>query len=130
MIWIRGHNRIFSLICQITSPSQWLPFRILHHFEAAQVQKNILPIGKKDIPESQLRLLVSLKDNPGQQRNAWQKAVATAPDGKVTAAHVQKVVKEMTETAPDLSSAPPDNGRRDSGHGLSGLDLRERLHLV
>ena len=33
---------------------------------------------------------------PDKQSEAWQQAVATAPDGKVTAAHVASVVKEMT----------------------------------
>lgn len=37
---------------------------------------------------------------PAQQREAWQKAVDTAPDGKVTAAHVSKVVKELTGETP------------------------------
>lgn len=61
--------------------------------EAAQVQKVICPIGQKqEIPESQLRPLTKLKDDPEQQREAWVKAVETAPGGKVTAAHVAKVV--------------------------------------
>jgi hypothetical protein len=40
---------------------------LYRQLEAAQVQKNIFPIGKNDIPESQIRPLVSLKDNPVQQ---------------------------------------------------------------
>lgn len=35
-----------------------------------------------------------------QQATAWQQAVATAPDGKVTAAHVYKIVKGMTHQEP------------------------------
>ena len=31
---------------------------------------------------------------PDQQCEAWQQAVATAPEGKVTAAHVYKIVAE------------------------------------
>jgi uncharacterized protein YccT (UPF0319 family) len=65
--------------------------------EAAQTEKVISPIGeKKEIPESQLRPLTKLRDNPEAQKEAWQKAVDTAPDGKVTAAHVQKIVRDMT----------------------------------
>ena len=45
--------------------------------------------------ESQARPLARLE--PEQQKQAWQKAVETAPEGKVTAAHVQKVVREMVE---------------------------------
>jgi hypothetical protein len=45
--------------------------------------------------ESQTRPLSKL--GPVQQREAWKQAVETAPEGKVTAAHVYKIVKEMTE---------------------------------
>jgi len=44
--------------------------------------------------ESQTRPLARLE--PDQQREAWKKAVETAPEGKVTAAHVSKVVNELT----------------------------------
>lgn len=40
--------------------------------------------------EAQVRPLVQLE--PEQQREAWQQAVDTAPNGKITAAHVQSVV--------------------------------------
>ena len=65
---------------------------------AAQTERNICTFvqSREPIPESQLRPLAKLKDNPDQQREAWQKAVDTAPKGKVTAAHVSKIVKEMT----------------------------------
>lgn len=42
--------------------------------------------------ESQARPLTRLE--PEQQREAWQRAVETAPNGKVTAAHVQATVDE------------------------------------
>jgi len=70
---------------------------LYRQLEAAQAEKVISPIGENEIPESQLRPLTKLRDNPEQQREAWQKAVETAPDGKITAAHVSKVVREMTE---------------------------------
>lgn len=70
---------------------------LYRQLEAAQTEKVISPMGEKlEIPERQLRPLTKLKDNPEQQREAWQKAVETAPEGKVTAAHVSKVVKEIT----------------------------------
>jgi hypothetical protein len=71
---------------------------LYRQLEVAQVEKNILPMGKTadQIPERQLRPLVSLRDNPAAQREAWKKAVETAPEGKVTAAHVSKVVNELT----------------------------------
>jgi hypothetical protein len=46
------------------------------------------------VNERQVRPLTLLPTD--QQLIAWQKAVETAPDGKITAAHVYKIVKEMT----------------------------------
>ena len=64
--------------------------------EAAKTERNLSTIVEKAdrIPETQLRPLSKLEH--AQQREAWQQAVATAPDGKVTAAHVYKIVKDMT----------------------------------
>ena len=45
--------------------------------------------------EGQARPLARLE--PEQQREAWQKAVETAPEGKVTAAHVSRVVSDMSQ---------------------------------
>lgn len=45
--------------------------------------------------EAQTRPLAKL--SPDQQREAWLKAIQTAPEGGVTARHVYKIVKEMTE---------------------------------
>ena len=68
---------------------------LYRQLEAAQTAKNISPIGEKDIPESQLRPLTPLP--PDQQREVWKEAVETAPEGKVTAAHVYKIVKDRAE---------------------------------
>jgi len=46
------------------------------------------------LTESQARPLAKLQ--PDQQREVWQQAVETAPEGKVTARHVAKVVSEVT----------------------------------
>jgi hypothetical protein len=62
----------------------------------------IVPV--KPFTESQTRPLVKL--TPEKQREAWQQAVATAPDGKVTAAHVYKIVKGMT--APEKPVQKPN----------------------
>jgi hypothetical protein len=62
--------------------------------EAATIERNISPIGEiQAIPESQLRPLTALE--PAQQIEAWQRAIDTAPNGKITAAHVQAVVDDM-----------------------------------
>lgn len=46
------------------------------------------------IPEGHLRPLTSLE--PNEQIAAWQEAVETAPNGKVTAAHVAEVVERRS----------------------------------
>ena len=48
----------------------------------------------KPFTESQARPLTKLE--PEQQVEAWQQAVETAPDGKVTAKHVKEVVNQIT----------------------------------
>ena len=60
---------------------------------AASIEREISPIGENRIPESQLRPLSSLP--PDAQREVWQRAQETAPGGKMTAAHVQRVVDEQ-----------------------------------
>jgi phage N-6-adenine-methyltransferase len=64
--------------------------------QSAEVVAILTPIGVSlPTAESQLRPLAGL--TPDQRREAWALAVETAPDGKVTAAHVERVV-ETTKT--------------------------------
>lgn len=64
---------------------------LYRQLEAAQIEKNISPMGEiGTIPERHLRPLTTLE--PAQQIEAWNEVGATAPNGKVTAAHVQTVV--------------------------------------
>lgn len=64
--------------------------------DSAKVIANLetSPIGEV-LPanEAQARPLVQLKSE--QQPEAWQHAIETAPDGKITGAHVQRVVDEF-----------------------------------
>lgn len=73
---------------------RWGMSRFYAHrmIEAAAVADNLLPIGNIPATESQARPLTTLE--PEQQREVWRQAVETAPNGKVTAAHVQSVVDE------------------------------------
>lgn len=83
--------------------------------ESAGVIANLSPIG--DIPktESQARPLTRLE--PQQQRDAWQQAVETAPAGKVTAAHVEAVVAQMTTAAmPELVTTSKPHVSNNSGN--------------
>lgn len=59
------------------------------------ISSDLVPIGTIPTTESQARPLSKLE--PAEQRDAWKKAVETAPEGKVTAKHVEKVVAEMKQ---------------------------------
>jgi len=122
----RGEYRTFEGYCQ----DRWGLTRrhVNYQIAAARVVKNlgtIVPI--LPITESQARPLTRLE--PEQQREAWTKAVETAPNGKVTAAHVQKTVEAVTKT-PHVSHnagnnewyTPPEyiRGARDV---MGGIDL-------
>lgn len=66
--------------------------QLIASYEVVNNVNNCLQIPQT---ESQARPLTSLE--PEQQREAWARAVETAPDGKITAAHVQEVVSRMRE---------------------------------
>lgn len=74
--------------------------QIFYQLKAAQVEKNINDSLKsqcnsctESLPERTLRPLTSLP--PEDQAPAYQLAKETAPEGKVTARHVEKVVREI-----------------------------------
>jgi len=62
---------------------------------SVSVIENTRPMGRHPENERQARQLACL--DPEKQIEVWQKAVETAPGGKVTAAHIKRVVKEMTK---------------------------------
>lgn len=53
-------------------------------------KKNDFPLPTQ---ERHVRPLAQLK--PEQQKEAWQRAAETAPEGKITTAHIQAIVDEM-----------------------------------
>lgn len=65
--------------------------------DANDVMDNLSTIVDKPSTESQARELAPLNDQPELQRQVWQQVIETAPEGKVTAAHVREVVEQMTE---------------------------------
>lgn len=65
---------------------------------AAEVVENLRPIGLIPSTESQARPLTQLE--PEEQSIVWQRAIDTAPNGKVTAAHVQATVDAYQKKAP------------------------------
>ena len=70
---------------------KWYAYKII---ESTSVMKQLDNCPIKPTTESQARHLSRLPADV--QLIAWQKAVETAPDGKITAAHIYKIVKEMT----------------------------------
>lgn len=62
---------------------------------SAKVVANVNNCLQKPTHESQTRPLARLE--PEQQTEAWKKAVETAPEGRLTAKHVETVVAEMIE---------------------------------
>jgi hypothetical protein len=76
--------------------------------EAAAVYGNLSPMG--DIlpaNERQIRPLTRL--DPDQQREAWEQAALTAPNGRITAAHVDRVANDLypRERGPGPAPALP-----------------------
>ena len=105
-----GHKSWRECVVAEFKQGQSYLYRLL---ESALIENNISPMGEKSdpIPERQLRPLAKLE--PQKQREAWQQAVATATDGKVTAAIVSRVVKEMTAEQSQPKAA--ENPRSESG---------------
>ncbi len=69
--------------------SQAYLYRQLAAAKIERVVEPFSPIG--EIPEGQLRPLAAL-DSPDEQRAVWDTAKETAPNGRVTAAHVVQVI--------------------------------------
>ena len=67
--------------------------------EAVSTLKSSTIVELLPATESQARPLTQLE--PEDQAAAWQQAVETAPNGKVTAAHVQQVVDEYKASTHD-----------------------------
>lgn len=102
----RADYETFESYCQL----QWnLEYRRAKAFMDASVIIKHLEQGSSDpadqIPmpkyERQIRPLTVLK-TPETQVEAWQRAVETAPNGRITGPHVQSVVNEMLgKVSPD-----------------------------
>lgn len=76
----------FEAYCE----ARWNMSRSRAHrlIEAAGVASNLLPTGNIPANERTARELARLE--PAAQREVWQAAVESAPDGKITAAHVRE----------------------------------------
>ena len=90
--------------------------------DAADTMANLSGIPDTPKSVSQLRPLTTLE--PAQQREAWAKAVETAPNGKVTAAHVQTVVNEYRKPEPLLEPEPAFEWTDDNDESLTDDDIQ------
>jgi hypothetical protein len=70
---------------------QWGRHYVNRQIAAAEVVRNLVPMGTKPETERQARALTQLP--PEQQLEAWATAVAQSPNGHPTAAEVETVVK-------------------------------------
>ena len=71
--------------------------RHMWRLHAANITQGLLTPGSVEtIPEKQLRPLTALE--PDEQVAVWQQVVETAPDGNITASHVQDVVDHYSES--------------------------------
>lgn len=79
---------------------------LYEQLEAAQLQRD-LPFAEsaKGVPFAQLRPLAAL-DTADERREVWREAVETAPNGKVTAAHVEAVVERRLNHGVFTSETP------------------------
>lgn len=77
--------------------------------DASAVAKNVRNSGHELTAVSQARPLTPFNNDPEFQREAWQRAVDTAPNGKITARHVEEVVQEMTRPMPHVSHNSGNN---------------------
>jgi hypothetical protein len=65
--------------------------------KAAKIERELSPRGDIGvIPEKHLRSLSAL--NPGHWKSTWDLANKTAPNGKLTTAHVEATVKQVMES--------------------------------
>jgi N6-adenosine-specific RNA methylase IME4 len=95
----RNTHTTFEDYCK----ERWNMSRFYAHrlMDSAEVATNLLPIGNiQPANEAQVRPLTGLE--PEQQREVWLEAVETAPNGKVTAAHVEAIKTEILAKAREI----------------------------
>jgi len=72
--------------------------------KSAEVANNLTPMGAKsennhNFPTSERQVRPLTKLDPDEQKEVWQEAIETAPNGKVTAKHVEEVIEARNETS-------------------------------
>lgn len=83
--------------------------------QAAEVSENVKHVLHDEAPANPRQAAELAKLPAGEQPRAWQEAVATAPEGKVTAKHVAAVVAkikgEESASSPSSKVTPEDVAR-------------------
>lgn len=81
--------------------------QLYRQLQAAQIERHLTHVTNTPVPERTLRPLA--KVTPMEQPVVWKEAVETAPNGKVTAAHVEQVVeRHLDPMAVHFSSSSPE----------------------
>jgi len=115
----RDTHRTFEDYCQ----ERWgiTHQRASQLIAAKNVYENLATTVAK-LPEAEWQTRPLTRFEPEQQREAWTRAVEMAPQGHVTRAHVERVVREMTKpgsatvTVPDPDSEPTSEPSRMAVH--------------
>ncbi len=100
------------------------------YMEAAEVVANVSDrTHQAPINVEQTRPLASLP--PAQQREVWDRAVATAPNGKVTAAHVEQVKAEVVGPAATIivEDVEPDDEDDEPAKSPAQINYEEAAKL-
>ncbi len=67
--------------------------------DAAKVIENVRHGAQTTImPENERQVRPLTKLNPDQQREAWAKVIQTAPEGGVTAKHLEKAIGQLIDS--------------------------------
>jgi hypothetical protein len=76
---------------------------------ASQVRENLGAMAPKQLPENERQARPLARLEPELQRAAWQHVLeSAAAEGRITAAHVEQVVKEMLAQAAPAAAAAPE----------------------
>jgi len=90
--------------------------------DAAEVTQNVKNFSHLPERESHAAPLAHLE--PEQQREAWQQVVETAPEGKITAAHVQSVVDTFKDNGSGQKNPALYTSNSDEWYTPNGIIFR------
>ena len=104
----RASHGTFEAYCKEHWGTNWAhAYRLI---ESAEITDNLSPVG--DIPKTECQDRPLTQRSPEEQHEAWSRAVETAPEGKVTAKHVETVVSFFLPCRAGHGTVKP----RSAGH--------------